>query len=305
VYVMNNHAAEVWTTSEFCKRHFIRSGVQADKIHVIWHGVEKSFGLRPPKVRNQGSIIKSAGLKLLFEKYDPQNVSTRKFVFLYHGGLLWRKGIDRLIQAYVSTFTHSDDVVLIIHYAYNAGLRATSVVQDIITKFGEHTGRHLSAGAIPTIEYLEGGLEHTDLITLYDLSDVVVHPSRSEGWGLGVAEAMARSKAVVMPDYGSSNEFTPDHLAYKYPAFRVPCTAYPCSSGSAFAFSQDMYVPQGLAWGDCRVEDLGSAMRRASSDPAEARRRGRLAKAHVLANLTWDDSYHAVRERLNALLEVV
>ena len=95
------------------------------QIHVIWHGVEKSFGLRPPKVRNQGSIIKSAKLKLLFEKYDPQNVSTRKFVFLYHGGLLWRKGIDRLIQAYVSTFTHSDDVVLIIHYAYNAGLRAT------------------------------------------------------------------------------------------------------------------------------------------------------------------------------------
>ena len=99
------------------------------------------------------------------------------------------------------------------------------MVQDIITKFGEHTGRHLSAGAIPTIEYLEGGLEHTDLITLYDLSDVVVHPSRSEGWGLGVAEAMARSKAVVMPDYGSSNEFTPDHLAYKYPAFRCASRA--------------------------------------------------------------------------------
>ena len=32
---------------------------------------------------------------------------------------------------------------------------------------------------------------------------------------------------------------------------------------------------------------------------------GAAVQAHVLANLTWDDSYHAVRERLNALLEVV
>lgn len=61
----------------------------------------------------------------------------------------------------------------------------------------------------------------------------------------------------------------------------VPCTANPCSSGSVFAFSQDMYVPQGLAWGDCRVEDLGAAMKLASSDPAEARRRGKLAKVRV------------------------
>jgi hypothetical protein len=75
----------------------------------------------------------------------------------------------------------------------------------------------------------------------------------------------------------------------------VPCTANPCSTGSAFAFSQDMYVPQGLAWGDSRVEDLGAAMKRASSDPAEARRRGMLARVRVplrrLSHSTaWNDA---------------
>jgi hypothetical protein len=50
---------------------------------------------------------------------------TRPFVFLYHGGVLWRKGIDRLIQAYISSFDQpGDNVVLVIHYAYAAGLRA-------------------------------------------------------------------------------------------------------------------------------------------------------------------------------------
>ena len=47
VYVMNNHAAEVWTTSEFCKRHFIRSGVQADKVRVGgWRGRRLSCQFR-------------------------------------------------------------------------------------------------------------------------------------------------------------------------------------------------------------------------------------------------------------------
>lgn len=93
------------------------------------------------------------------------------------------------------------------------------VVADIIQKFSEHTGREFSDRR-PAIAYLSDSLEYSDLVALYDLADVVVHPSRSEGWGLGVAEAMARGKAVVMSDYGASNEFTPDHLAYKYPAFR-------------------------------------------------------------------------------------
>lgn len=44
--------------------------------------------------------------------------STKRFMFLYHGGLLWRKGIDRLIQAYNCHFSSSDNVVLLVHAAY-------------------------------------------------------------------------------------------------------------------------------------------------------------------------------------------
>ena len=40
-----------------------------------------------------------------------------------------------------------------------------------------------------------------------------------------MAEAMARGKAVVLPDHGSAVEFTPDHLSYKFPAFR--CASCP------------------------------------------------------------------------------
>jgi hypothetical protein len=95
------------------------------QIHVIWHGIEKNFALHPPKITPDGAGVKSIGLKNVIKRYyEPQSVSTRQFVFLYHGGLLWRKGIDRLIQAYVSTFTESDQVVLIIHYAYASGLNA-------------------------------------------------------------------------------------------------------------------------------------------------------------------------------------
>jgi hypothetical protein len=104
-----------------------------------------------------------------------------------------------------------------------------AVVADIIQRFSTNMGREFLHR--PKMVYLGDSLEHSDLFTLYDMADVVVHPSRSEGWGLGVAESMARGKAVVLSDYGASNEFTPDHVTYKYPAFRcVRASAPSCMS---------------------------------------------------------------------------
>jgi hypothetical protein len=66
--------------------------------------------------------------------------------------------------------------------------------------------------------------------------------------------------------------------------------------------SQDLFVPQSLMWADFKVEHLGAAMQRAARDPAEAKRRGQLARAHVLANLTWEHAYAAVTHRIDHIL---
>ena len=59
---------------------------------------------------------------------------------------------------------------------------------------------------------------------------MLVHPSRSEGWGLSIAEAMAHGLAVILPHYGPPLEFVSNDTAFIFPARR--------------------YVPGNQGWGE-------------------------------------------------------
>jgi glycosyltransferase involved in cell wall biosynthesis len=82
-----------------------------------------------------------------------------------------RKGLDVLIKAYVSTFTHADDVTLIVHSIYTWHASSDFILSAKRNK------------TAPEIIFMNHTLSEMDMIRLYKSVDVYVTPYRSEGFG--------------------------------------------------------------------------------------------------------------------------
>lgn len=91
----------------------VASGVHPHKVHVVTHGVRDdprrcfptADAAPGPSAEGGPPDVRGAG-------------ATQPFTMLFHGGLLWRKGIDVVLRAYAAAFTHTDPVVLIVHGNY-------------------------------------------------------------------------------------------------------------------------------------------------------------------------------------------
>src|SRR5579872_1143349 len=91
---MRDMVDEIWVPSAFVREGYIRSGIPAEKVVVIPNGVD---------------------LNLYAPKGPRYRLRTQKACkLLYVGGLIARKGVDVLLEAYTRTFTRDDDVCLVI-----------------------------------------------------------------------------------------------------------------------------------------------------------------------------------------------
>ena len=102
--------------------------------------------------------------------------------------------------------------------------------------------------------------------------DCYVSLHRSEGFGLGIAEAIALGKPVIVTGYGGCLDIVDEKSAYVVPASRVPV-----GPGAA------PYDP-GDTWGEPDLAAAAAAMRRVVEAPGEARRIAELGRERVLAD---------------------
>lgn len=147
--------------------------------------------------------------------------------------------------------------------------------------------RH-AVGADRRIELLESFLSVEDLDALYNRCDAYVSLHRSEGFGLTVAEAMARAMPVVVTDYSSTAEFVDAGTGWP-----VPYTLTEVGPGWM------PYPPDGV-WADPDLDAAATAMRQIADDPAEALRRGAAARAHLQRTRSIEASADWVRAELTA-----
>jgi len=279
VAALNRAADEVWVPAAFVREGFLKSGINANKVHVVGHGA-------PDEVCRM-----EADPRTLF---SPPGGRRRSFRFLYHGGLLWRKGVDLLLRAYASAFDVEDDTVLEIHSVYGDE-EVQAYVRDFLSGMGPQS---------PRVHFIQRELNATELAQLYASADVLVHPSRSEGFGLGIVEAMAYGVPPIIPNYGPAVEFVSNATGFLFPARSAPCEVKPCLPGAHAIFNEDWETEQQLTWADFEPADLGAVMREAYLNPAEVEVRGQAARQHACTSLTWDGVYRVMKERLVALAGV-
>ena len=120
-------------------------------------------------------------------------------------------------------------------------------------------------------------------------ADSYVSLHRSEGFGFGMAEAMALGKVVIGTDYSGSTDFLTEQTGYPIPyALRK--------------VAPDEYVhTDGQVWAEPDEAACAAAMRRVFIDREEAATKASAGQRLVLSRYGTDNVGRAVESRLNEI----
>ena len=187
------------------------------------------------------------------------------FRFLHISSCFPRKGVDALLAAWVEAFSGDDPVTLVIKTFPNPHNDIERQLADLRERHPDHAPIILINEDIPEAK----------LADLYLRCDAFVAPSRAEGFGLPLAEAILFERPVITTAFGGQTDFC------------HPDTAWLVDF--AFAYARTHLGVFDSAWAEPVVADLARNLRSVFETPAsERQRRVQTAKARLLSNLRWD-----------------
>lgn len=252
-------------------------------------------GVDPARV---AVVPQGADTRVFNPGLEPLPLKTEKgFKFLL-GSTPWldRKNIAASFEAYYSTFSAADDVVLVVHSPIKEAVRLDDAgavdrvsVTDGIRRVGEETRQRLNGTA--EVVYLFEDLSLHDLARLNAACDVLLHPHRAEAFCLTIAEAMACGMATIVTPWGGNAD-------YCAPEFNrlLPFTLVDDFRRSELTWAEP--EPSPITWAQPSTEALAGFMKELAEDRAAARDLGLRAAAEMADNWTW-------RQAAERLVDVV
>jgi O-antigen biosynthesis alpha-1,2-mannosyltransferase len=126
------------------------------------------------------------------------------FRFLHVSSCFPRKGADSMLVAYGDAFTIADDVCLVIKTFENPH-------NEIHAWLEQARG---SRKDFPRVHIIERDMAEAELKALYEACDVLVAPSRAEGFGLPMAEAMVSGLGVITTKWGGQLDFCDEETSW-------------------------------------------------------------------------------------------
>lgn len=257
---------ELWAPSTFVRDVLVRCGVNRDRVTVIPNGVDtRIFTPEGPILRPQGA---------------------RKFVFLFVGGAIRRKGVDLLIEAYKSAFDAGEDVSLVLSLSGAAGAYQHNSLTQQLAETARTPGS-------PHVQFLFETLDDTTLASLYRGCDAFILPYRGEGFGMPLLEAMACGRTVITTARGPSRDFCSKQNAYLVSAREELVDDEPPPLGELVG---------DFTWFEPDLAELVRTMRYAYDHPEETARRGRCAAKSVRDKYSWPRISNIYRERVLEIL---
>lgn len=254
-----NRMDEVWVPSRFNQTTFKNSGVQVP-IYVMPLGVDTNYF--NPEIR-------------------AKRLSDR-FTFLSVFEWSERKGAAILAKAYVEEFSEHENVLLVF---------------DIMDRTGSENARQeilswkLRSGSPPIIVSVNRTIPRYQMGCLYRSADCFVLPTRGEGFGLPIIEAMACELPVIATEWGGHTDFF------------GPKTGFPVHFERLIpAVSKNPYYA-GLNWAEPSVSHLRTQMRYVYEHAEEAREIAHRGRLLVSTHFTWRTAAEKIRARLLAIEE--
>jgi glycosyltransferase involved in cell wall biosynthesis/predicted SAM-dependent methyltransferase/Tfp pilus assembly protein PilF len=262
---------EIWVPSRFNLESFARAGVPAGRLQVVPVGIDAS-------------------------RYDPARVEPldlpgrRGFTFLSVFDWSRRKGWDVLLEAYGRAFRASDDVCLVLRTS-DRRARPGALASAVSAAF-ERLG--IPAGARPAVLLLEEPLPEDDMPRLYRAADAFVLPTRGEGWGLPLMEAMAAGLPVIATRWGAHLDFLTDDTGFLIDVEAV-VPVDPDQTGRSPYYGADH------RWAQPSVDHTAALMRQVYERPEAARQVGGRAREAIRTSWTPARTAAWIAERLERL----
>ncbi|EKX50468.1 hypothetical protein GUITHDRAFT_67024, partial [Guillardia theta CCMP2712] len=180
---------ELWVPSKWHVEAFKNAGIPEDKLMAIPEAVDTEF-FDPALAKKQ-------------ERHSDDLVLLSVFKWEH------RKGWDVLLDAYWSAFTPQDKVVLKIRSYIPSWEGGLTEMHARVTQYAKMESPNRGG---PTIQ--EGALSRAEMRDLYASSDVMVLPTRGEGWGLPIVEAMAMELPVIVTNFSGPTEYLTESNSY-------------------------------------------------------------------------------------------
>jgi len=248
-----NAMDEVWVPASFNVESFVSSGVRV-----------------PVRVMPLGVDI---------DHFHPGIVGSRpspRYTFLSVFEWGERKAPEVLLRAFADEFAADEDVLLLLS-VFN---RDPSVdVEAEIAKLD------LPPSA-PVVVMVNPEFAGYQMGALYRSADCFVLPSRGEGWGMPVLEAMACGLPVIATDWGGPADFVHEGVGFPLAVAKMVPAEARCP------------YYEGFEWAEPDPDHLRSLLRQVFAGPEAARARGMAAAAEVAATWTLDHAAERVKARL-------
>ena len=252
-----NMMDEIWTPSVFNKNTFRESGVTRP-IYLIPLGV--SIDYFNPNIRGY-----------LLEDF---------FVFLSVFEWGERKAPELLLKAFNDEFNYKEDVILIVKTFNND----QSI--DVYTQV-KNLGLNPQGGKI--LISLNEIVPRYQLGALYKSANCFILPTRGEGWGMPMLEAMACGLPVIATNWGGQTEFMGPKNSFLLDVEKIVPAEAKCP------------YYQGFNWVEPSYEHLRYLMRFVYENRDVAKRIGEEAAADVAERWTWDHTAQRIIERIKSI----
>jgi glycosyltransferase involved in cell wall biosynthesis len=250
---------EVWVPSTFNRQTLVDSGVTRP-VHVVPLGVDPDY-FHPN--------ITSHALSGVYT-----------FLSIFEWGE--RKAPEVLLRAFNDEFREDEPVVLL---CKTMNVDPGVDVHEQVTQLNlQSTGGRIHLA-------LNHVVPNYQLGSLYRSADCFVLPTRGEGWGMPVIEAMACGLPVIATDWSAHCDFMNDGNAYPLEVERLVPAQAKCPYYTGFKWAEPSYA------------HLRRLMRYVFENQAEAREKGAKASREIHESWTWNRAAQKIIARLDAIAQ--
>jgi len=246
--------SEIWVPTDFHVSSFAKSGVNPDKLVVIPESVDVDE-FDPNRTQPLSHL-----------PGYPETRNAFKFLSIFK----WeaRKGWDILVRAFFEEFTKKDEVALYIltNPFHPDGLNFTTQVFKIGEQIANATNR--SADSLARLVMMDSHVPQANLPRVYKSMQAFVLPTRGEGWGRPLAEAMSMGLPTIATAWSGPTHFMNESNSFPLPIEGLAMITQPPWKGHF--------------WAEPNRTELRRLMRLVVSDPESARERGLQARADAV-----------------------
>ncbi len=252
-----NQMDEVWVPSKFNVDTFKNSGVQVP-IYVMPLGIDPDY---------YNIKIKS------YKKHT-------KYTFLSVFEWGERKAPEILLNAYAKAFNQKDEVILLCKIFNKDG---SIDIEKEIKKLD------LPSDSAEIVFLYNMEITDYQMPALYRSADCFVLPTRGEGWGMPILEAMACGKPVIATNWSAQTEFLHSDNAYLLEVEKLIDAQAKCP------------YYKGFQWANPSEEHLIYLLRYVYEHQEEAEKKGLVAADEVRRLWTWEETGKKIKNRIGAI----